>query len=138
MSLTISFGLDEIQVEITPEVWEEGKYGDYHGTKTGNKIRVHSLKTGFDWSTLLHECLHHISDSYGLGLDEKKVRALEKYLVLLLVQNPWLSKGLIDAYLGTGGAPDGAAGGSPGEEGAEGSEGSGEDDQGDGSSGAVA
>jgi len=39
-------------------------------------------------STLLHECIHAISDSLGLGLSEKQVQGLETGLFDLNARNP--------------------------------------------------
>lgn len=39
-------------------------------------------------STLLHECIHAISDSLGLGLNEKQVQGLETGLFDLNSSNP--------------------------------------------------
>jgi len=41
-------------------------------------------------STLLHECIHAISDSLGLGLTEKQVQGLESGLFDLNARNPKL------------------------------------------------
>ena len=51
-----------------------------------------SLKDGMkpeqEQSTLLHECIHAISDSLGLGLTEKQVQGLETGLYDLNSSNP--------------------------------------------------
>ncbi len=46
------------------------------------------LKPEQEKSTLLHECLHAISDTLGLGLNEKHVQGLETGLWALLKDNP--------------------------------------------------
>lgn len=46
------------------------------------------LKTEQEGSTLLHECIHAISDSLGLGLTEKQVQGLETGLYDLNTSNP--------------------------------------------------
>ncbi len=46
------------------------------------------LKTEQEQSTLLHECIHAISDSLGLGLTEKQVQGLETGLYDLNISNP--------------------------------------------------
>jgi hypothetical protein len=46
------------------------------------------LKTEQETSTLLHECIHAISDSLGLGLSEKQVQGLETGLFDLNRANP--------------------------------------------------
>ena len=46
------------------------------------------LKPEQEQSTLLHECIHAISDSLGLGLTEKQVQGLETGLYDLNTSNP--------------------------------------------------
>jgi hypothetical protein len=46
------------------------------------------LKLEQEQSTLLHECIHAISDSLGLGLSEKQVQGLETGLFDLNSANP--------------------------------------------------
>ena len=46
------------------------------------------LKAEQEQSTLLHECIHAISDSLGLGLSEKQVQGLETGLYDLNTGNP--------------------------------------------------
>ena len=46
------------------------------------------LKSEQEGSTLLHECIHAISDSLGLGLSEKQVQGLETGLYDLNSANP--------------------------------------------------
>jgi hypothetical protein len=46
------------------------------------------LKPEQEQSTLLHECIHAISDSLGLGLTEKQVQGLETGLYDLNSSNP--------------------------------------------------
>jgi hypothetical protein len=46
------------------------------------------LKHEQEASTLLHECVHAISDSLGLGLTEKQVQGLETGLFDLNKSNP--------------------------------------------------
>jgi hypothetical protein len=46
------------------------------------------LKPEQEQSTLLHECIHAISDSLGLGLTEKQVQGLEAGLYDLNSSNP--------------------------------------------------
>ena len=46
------------------------------------------LKAEQETSTLLHECIHAISDSLGLGLTEKQVQGLETGLFDLNSDNP--------------------------------------------------
>ena len=46
------------------------------------------LKTEQETSTLLHECIHAISDSLGLNLTEKQVQGLETGLFDLNSSNP--------------------------------------------------
>lgn len=46
------------------------------------------LKVEQETSTLLHECIHAISDSLGLGLSEKQVQGLETGLFDLNTANP--------------------------------------------------
>jgi len=46
------------------------------------------LKPEQEQSTLLHECIHAISDSLGLGLTEKQVQGLETGLYDLNSANP--------------------------------------------------
>lgn len=46
------------------------------------------LKPEQEQSTLLHECIHAISDSLGLGLTEKMVQGLETGLYDLNTNNP--------------------------------------------------
>jgi hypothetical protein len=46
------------------------------------------IKTEQEASTLLHECIHAISDSLGLGLTEKQVQGLETGLFDLNNANP--------------------------------------------------
>lgn len=46
------------------------------------------LKAEQEGSTLLHECIHAISDSLGLGLSEKQVQGLETGLFDLNAANP--------------------------------------------------
>jgi hypothetical protein len=46
------------------------------------------LKTEQEQSTLLHECIHAVSDSLGLGLTEKQVQGLETGLYDLNSSNP--------------------------------------------------
>lgn len=46
------------------------------------------LKIEQETSTLLHECIHAISDSLGLGLTEKQVQGLEAGLFDLNASNP--------------------------------------------------
>ena len=46
------------------------------------------LKPEQEQSTLLHECIHAISDSLGLGLTEKQVQGLETGLFDLNSSNP--------------------------------------------------
>ena len=48
------------------------------------------LKAEQEQSTLLHECIHAISDSLGLGLTEKQVQGLETGLYDLNTSNPRL------------------------------------------------
>jgi len=48
------------------------------------------LKPEQEQSTLLHECIHAISDSLGLGLSEKQVQGLETGLYDLNISNPRL------------------------------------------------
>lgn len=48
------------------------------------------MKTEQEQSTLLHECIHAISDSLGLGLTEKQVQGLETGLYDLNASNPQL------------------------------------------------
>ena len=48
------------------------------------------LKPEQEQSTLLHECIHAISDSLGLGLTEKQVQGLETGLFDLNNGNPQL------------------------------------------------
>jgi hypothetical protein len=46
------------------------------------------MKTEQEQSTLLHECIHAVSDSLGLGLTEKQVQGLETGLYDLNSSNP--------------------------------------------------
>ena len=46
------------------------------------------IKKEQESSTLLHECIHAISDSLGLGLTEKQVQGLETGLFDLNNSNP--------------------------------------------------
>lgn len=46
------------------------------------------LKLEQEQSTLLHECIHAISDSLGLGLTERQVQGLEAGLYDLNSSNP--------------------------------------------------
>lgn len=46
------------------------------------------LKLEQEQSTLIHECLHAISDTLGLGLTEKQVQGLETGLYDLNSANP--------------------------------------------------
>ena len=46
------------------------------------------MKLEQEQSTLLHECIHAISDSLGLGLTEKQVQGLETGLYDLNSSNP--------------------------------------------------
>jgi hypothetical protein len=46
------------------------------------------LKVEQETSTLLHECIHAIADSLGLGLTEKQVQGLETGLYDLNKANP--------------------------------------------------
>ena len=46
------------------------------------------LKQEQEKSTLLHECIHAIADSLGLGLTEKQVQGLETGLFDLNSSNP--------------------------------------------------
>lgn len=46
------------------------------------------LKLEQEQSTVLHECIHAISDSLGLGLTEKQVQGLEAGLYDLNASNP--------------------------------------------------
>jgi hypothetical protein len=46
------------------------------------------LKPEQEQSTLLHECIHAISDSLGLNLTEKQVQGLETGLYDLNTSNP--------------------------------------------------
>lgn len=48
------------------------------------------LKPEQEQSTLLHECIHAISDSLGLNLSEKQVQGLETGLYDLNIHNPRL------------------------------------------------
>jgi hypothetical protein len=48
------------------------------------------LKAEQERSTLLHECIHAISDSLGLGLSEKQVQGIETGLYDLNKSNPRL------------------------------------------------
>ena len=58
-------------------------------------IRLRSLETPWDYTTLLHECLHLISEFYFLDLSEAQVRALDQQITQLLMTNPKLVKGLL-------------------------------------------
>jgi hypothetical protein len=48
------------------------------------------LKSEQEGSTLLHECIHAISDTLGLSLSEKQVQGLEAGLYDLNARNPRL------------------------------------------------
>lgn len=59
------------------------------------EIRLRALSTPFEYITLLHECIHLISDFYDLNLSEAQVRALDQGISMLLKDNPKLLKGML-------------------------------------------
>ena len=75
----------QVLVEVDAE-W--GKKNDLHGewewpAGEGPTITLGSM----DYRTLLHECLHAISDMLHLGLKERQVRGLEVGIGELLRHN---------------------------------------------------
>jgi hypothetical protein len=65
----------------------------------GHAIAIkEGLKAEQERSTLLHECIHAISDSLGLGLTERQVQGLETGLYDLNNSNPRLFSYLRQKY----------------------------------------
>jgi hypothetical protein len=59
------------------------------------EIRLARLSSQWDYTTLLHESIHLISEFHDLGLPEAHVRTLDQALTLLLQTNPKFLVGLL-------------------------------------------
>ena len=58
------------------------------------QVAVRDLEGLTGYTSLLHECIHMISDLYELDLSEATVRALDQQITVLIRENHWLVEGL--------------------------------------------
>ena len=88
----------DLQVSDKMDVGDDGKpdCGSYESDPP--RITVREGLTAREAAlTLLHEYVHHLSDSYGLGLSERHVLCLEMGLGELFVRNPHVIRLLVDS-----------------------------------------
>lgn len=92
-----------LRLDPTLETW-----GHFEWTPTTREIALAGLQSEDDWSTLLHELIHAGSEFYGIGLSERRTRALETFLWALFRDNPdlMLRWALVAAGRAPGGPPD--------------------------------
>ena len=75
----------------------EDVFGYYDDCPTPRVVVTKAGAVGRNFPlTVLHELLHAVSDVYGLGLSEAKVRGLEQGLGSMILSNPKGFRSLID------------------------------------------
>ena len=84
---TITIGPYSVPVEVNPGLTDAGNAE----THPYPKIYLQKWTHLIDRETLLHECIHLISDLQGLGMTERQVQGLGYGIVALLRSNPVLA-----------------------------------------------
>lgn len=92
----LHLGTHDLLVKMDPALEEEKSLGSWDPFPFGQILYAPDQPTTGWYSTILHELIHAISDSYGLNLSEAKTRVLEQALMSALRQNPRFFHALID------------------------------------------
>ena len=93
----IRCGVQTIRVEVA-QLADQGLFGCYNQYPTPVIQVSQDLPVRDQLQTLFHELLHHVDDSYGLALGEKKIRSLEQVIMSLIQDNPGLWDQLVQAF----------------------------------------
>lgn len=89
----VRIGSIEVPVSVDPNI-DEGTLGEWcmlHETIKLNPL----LRPKQRAPVVFHECLHALSDLYGIELEERQVRALEQLVPALLRANARLTLALL-------------------------------------------
>lgn len=88
---TFHVGAQDVKILEDPNLRDEPEYDGVGKYKMVPEPEIHiasDLPRRTRYQTLLHELLHHLDEAYGLGLGERKIRALEQLLLMCVRQNP--------------------------------------------------